>query len=244
MVEITSSIFVFLLGLSIGSFLNVCIFRTPRGQSIVTPSSRCTSCGMELSVGDLIPVIGYIMLRGRCRGCGEKISVQYPLVELSTAILFTLLYFKFSLSLELIFYMVLVSALSVACLIDLNTMEIPDSVTIPGTMFAIVLSPFIGFVPDSLLGAAFGFVFIYVLGRIAKLIYKREAVGEGDAMLFMMIGAYMGPVGVIQSLFLSFVVGGVVGLALILLKIKKFGDEVVFGPMAAAGTLMALFFMI
>ena len=234
-------IFVILLGLAVGSFLNVCIYRLPKGLSIVYPPSSCPKCGKKLSLLDLIPVVGYVLLLGRCRNCKEEISFVYPLVEMLTAIFFALLYIKFSFSLDLLFYAIFASLLIVISFIDIETMEIPEVLIWIGCAFGILFSVLRADIVDSFIGAALGFSLIYLISKAAAWVLKREAMGEGDALLALMIGATLGGLGVLVSLYFAFLVGGVIAVVLLLLKKKNIGEEVPLGPMMAAGAMMFIF---
>lgn len=242
MFDIAALFFILLLGLATGSFLNVCIGRLPRGQSIISPPSHCPNCGKRLSAADLIPVIGFILLEGRCRYCKVSISVQYPLVELLTASIFLLIYLKYSLSLETLSYAVFASFMIVASFIDLNTMEIPDLIAVLGAAFGLFFSLFTGSAINCLLAAALGFSTIHIISIIARLIFRREAVGEGDAYIAMMVGANLGSIGLFEALYLAALIGGAVALLLILLRKKGFGQEIPFVPIMGAASLAYLLF--
>lgn len=131
-------ILILIIGLCIGSFLNVCIYRIPREESIAFPPSHCTSCGYELKAVDLIPIISYLFLKGKCRKCGEKISIKYPLVELLNGVLYLLIFLKFGLSLSFVFYSLLTSLLIVISYIDLDSKYIYSSTTILGVVLAAI----------------------------------------------------------------------------------------------------------
>lgn len=234
-------VFAILVGLAVGSFLNVCIYRLPKGQSIVSPPSRCPACGKNLSAPDLIPVIGYIFLLGRCRHCGNKISVRYPLVELFTSAVFALLYLKCSFSPDFAFYAIFCSLLVVISAIDIDTMEIPDVLVWIGTASGFTFSLLKGDAGNSVIGAALGFCLVYMIIKAARRILGREAMGEGDAMLTMMVGSTVGGLGVLLSLYFAFLIGGFVAVLMLLLRRRKIGEEVPFGPMIAAGALVFLF---
>lgn len=239
---IIASVFVFFLGLSVGSFLNVCIYRLPRGESIVNPPSRCPSCNARLGVLELVPILGYALSRGRCRHCGVRISVQYPLVEAATAAVFVALFLKFPSTVTVLSYMTLCSALIALAVIDLNSMEVPDSVTVGAGALGAFFSFLKGELAGSLLGAAFGFSVLFLLARLARIVYGREAMGDGDAMIAAMIGAYTGMAGVSVSLLAAFLTGGLAGMFMLISGLKKLGQEVPFGPMIAAGAFVYIFF--
>ena len=152
-----------------------------------------------------------------------------------------LLWLKLGLTPAFFSGILLVSFLIAAAFIDLNTMEIPDSITIPATVLGVIFNGLFNNVFDGLAGAAVGFGFIYLLSLLGRYIFKKDAIGDGDAMLFMMIGANLGIAGIFGSIFLSFLIGGIVGSVLLLSRLKKFGEEVPFGPMIAAGAVIYLF---
>ena len=163
-------------------------------------------------------------------------------MELLTAAIFMVLFVRFRIGLEFASYAVLSCFLIVAAFIDLNTMEIPDSVTIPGTMAGLMFSGFLGTAPKALLGAALGLGLLSVISFIGKRAYKREVMGDGDAMLLMMIGAGLGFAGAITSIFLSFFIGGAMAVVLLVLRVRKFGEEIPFGPMIALGAGLYIFY--
>jgi leader peptidase (prepilin peptidase)/N-methyltransferase len=234
--------FTVLLGLVVGSFLNVCIYRLPKGLSIITPSSFCPSCGKKLTPLELIPVMGYLLSTGKCRHCGGRISPIYPVVEVLTAALFCLICLKFSLTVEALKYFVLISLLIVVSFIDIETMEISDSITLTGTAFGLAFS-FAGLgLKNSLLGAALGFSSIFLLSKLLKAIYGKDAIGDGDATILMMIGSFCGMAGVLFSFYLGFLIGGLVGLAFVVLRTKRLGDAVPFGPYLALGAVIFVLF--
>ena len=231
-----------LLGLAVGSFLNVCIHRLPRKESILHPRSRCPHCRKILNIHDLFPVISYLSTLGRCRYCGEVISYRYPLVESLTAALFVILYLKYSLSFDLFLYLIFASLLVVAAFADMETEIIPDSISILGGIPALLIFSFAGMPLHPLLGMVCGLGIMWFLFKVASFIYKKEAMGEGDLKLAMMMGAYLGWQGTLVSIFFAFICGAFVGTVLLGIGRKRFGQHIPFGPFLALGGLVALFF--
>ena len=203
----------FAIGTVFGSFLNVCIYRVPRSKSIVFPGSHCTSCGHPIPFYDNIPIVSYLLLKGRCRFCKSKISVKYPIVELLTGGVFLATFVRFGWSIELISACVLFSLLIIVAFIDFDTETVPDKITIPGIAIGLVLSTLTISILKGLLGATIGFISLYSMASIGRLAFKREVMGGGDIKLLTMIGAFVGPVNVLLVLFVgSFfgVIGGAV----------------------------------
>lgn len=242
----------FLLGLVMGSFYNLVIFRVPEGKSIVKPRSACPGCGTVLSTGDLIPVFSYIFLKGKCRYCKAKISAQYPLVELLTGLLFIVLYLKFGLTPELFFSAFLMSVLLLVFFIDLKHLIIPNGLVLTGLIggavfFALrfwyhdaILAGDAWFSP--LLGMVVPSGFLLLVALLGMLIYKGDALGMGDVKIFMPIGLFLGLRLSIVALFFSVFIGGITGLFLILTKIKDRKSHIPFGPFIVAGSFLALLF--
>lgn len=235
----------FVLGLIVGSFLNVCIWRIPRGESIVLPASHCPNCHIPLKFYDNIPVISYILLRGSCRSCGEKISWRYPLVEFLTCILFLAIGWRFGPSWPLIPYLIFAASLIIIAFIDIEHLIIPDIISLPG----IVLGFLISFLPfmsvrflDSLIGIlAWGGCFL-LIAIIGKWIWKREAMGIGDIKLIAMIAAFLGWQGGAVTVFWASLIGSIWGGFLMLIKKKGRWDVIPFGPFLCLGALISLLY--
>lgn len=238
--EIIISSMIFLLGLIIGSFLNVCIYRIPKEESIAFPPSHCGNCNHQLKPKDLIPVISYLFLKGKCRYCGEKVSKQYPLIELLTGILFLGVYLNYGLTFETIKYISLVPILIVIAIIDFKTEDIYTSTTIFGAAVGIVfliaeyfitgninlMSPLLGaIIPAAILG-----IMVYLGG-----------MGGGDVELIALIGLFLGFKLGILNLFISFIVGGLIAIIL-MIKRKKEEERrtMAFGPYIAIATYITL----
>ena len=229
------------LGLLFGSFFNVCIYRIPRGESIVFPGSHCPHCNHAIKPWDNIPIVSYLALGGKCRFCKVRISWRYPLVEALTAGLFLYTVHRFSISRAGLVYLVFVSALIVISFIDIDHRIIPDKISLPGIVFGLLAAIFL--LPlqwyDSLLGILIGGGIILVVGYLGELVFKKEAMGGGDMKLLAMIGAFLGWKLGLLTIFFASLAGAVIGLVM-----KMFtGDEYIpFGPFLALGALGALFF--
>ena len=231
----------FLVGSIIGSFLNVCIYRLPRGQSIVTPPSHCPQCGERLRPWDLMPVASWLLLRGRCRNCNSSISFRYAFVELLTGLLFVWAFSVIGLSTELIKALIFISFLIVIIFIDLDHQLILDKVLIWMAGAGVIINLWIGFpMPGALnmlLAAAAG-------GGVLLLIavLTRGGMGGGDIKFMAVLGLWLGWPYIIIVLLLSFIIGGVAGLALIIFKLRGRKDFIPFGPFIALAALITLLY--
>ncbi|QAR34028.1 prepilin peptidase [Geovibrio thiophilus] len=244
------SIYVFIIGLVFGSFLNVLIARLPRGISIAFPPSNCPKCGHRIRFYHNIPLIGFLLLKGRCRDCGEKISLKYPLVELLTGVIFLLVFLKFGMSLYTLKYSVFVFLLLGAGLTDVFTAAdaefecgiIPDTYTLGGAVAGVFFS-FITYpgIQTSLLGALAGFLSLWIPAWLYKKLRRQEGMGGGDIKLMMMIGAFLGYVPVYFIVFGSAVIGSLVGIPLVILKKDK-NYMIPFGVFIAAAAVLYIFF--
>jgi len=232
-------IFVFVFGLIIGSFCNVVIYRLPLGKSIVTPASQCRSCRNYIRPWDNIPLLSYFLLRGQCRSCKEPISTRYPAVEGMSGLLFVLLYLKLGLSMTFMVYAFLTSALLIIALIDLDHKIIPNSITLPGMAVGLGLS--LGVLPITPLASLFGLIMggtvFYVIAFVSK-----GGMGGGDIKLIAMIGAFLGLQGGLFTIFVSALLGSVVGLTLMLLGKKGRKDRIPFGPFLSCGAILFMLF--
>lgn len=232
-------IFIAVLGLVIGSFLNVCIYRIPMEQSIAFPPSHCTNCNHKLTPLDLIPVISYIFLRGKCRYCKEKISARYPLIEVLNSVLYLLIYFKFGLTLITLKYCILTSILIVIGMIDYDTQFVYTSTTLFGGIIACIFIIIQGVIYkngvfDLLLGGLIGF------GIIGLIVFFTKGMGEGDIEIAAVCGLFLGVKGILLGLFISIIIGGVVGIIILLCKLKKAKEKIAFGPFIAIGSLISM----
>jgi len=230
-------------GAAIGSFLNVLIYRIPEGQSIIFPSSRCPKCTHSIRFYDNIPIISYLGLRGRCRDCHEKISLRYPFVEAITALLSMLLFWKFGLSTKYLFSFIFTCALIVITFIDLDHQIIPDVITLPGIpVFFLVAIFFMGIhVLEALLGILIGGGCLFAIAFIYELITKREGMGGGDIKLLAMLGAFLGWKSLFFILFVSSLLGAVVGISVMIARGKDMKYAVPFGPFLSIAAVAYLF---
>jgi len=236
-------ILIFVLGLIVGSFCNVCIYRIPRNESVIYPASHCPKCRTKIKPIDNIPLLSYILLKGRCHNCGSKISIQYPVVEFLTGLIYLIIYLIYGLSIQSLVYIVLSSALIIIAFIDLQEQMIPDIISLPGIVVGLILSfivPYMSFI-NSVLGALVGGGIILIIAWVGSIAFKKEALGGGDVKLAAMIGAFLGWRYTIISLFWGFFIGALVGIILILSKIKSKEDMVPFGPFIVLGSIITLF---
>jgi len=236
---------IFIFGMCIGSFLNVCIYRLPTSKSIVNPpSSICPNCNSHIRVYDNIPVLSYIWLKGRCRNCDAPISFRYPLVEVMSGIVAVALLFKFGLSLESLVYFVFISSLLVITFIDLDHKIIPDVISLPGIPIGLVASfalPTIT-LKASVLGLLIGGGSLWFVAWAYNLIAHRDGMGGGDIKLLAMIGTIIGWKGVIFTIFASSVIGSCVGITMMLIKGKNMKFAIPFGPFLSIGAIAYVFF--
>lgn len=228
---------VFAFGLIIGSFLNVCIYRIPRGESIAFPPSHCTNCGERLKPYDLVPVISYIILKGKCRNCGSSISKIYPAIELLNGILYVLLFMQYGMSAEFIKFSAFASIMIVIGMIDLNTMEVYFNVTVFALITAgiFLLNGYLHHIgiTSYILGALLG------IGLIGAIVILTKGMGEGDIEIALTIGLFLGFRNTILALFLSFIIGGMIAAFLLISKKKSRKDPIAFGPFMAASSIAA-----
>lgn len=240
-------ILIFIIGAVVGSFLNVCIYRLPRGESIVFPASHCPHCNTTLGYVDLIPVIGFLLLRGVCRTCQQKISWRYPLVEILTGLFFVALALVFpwgQVPIVLGFYFIFVVLLLVVFFIDLEHQVIPDVVIGIGIVGGLLLNLLKGqtFIISALLGLLLGYLVLWLIAKIGGAVFKKEAMGDGDPYLAAMLGAWLGWQSVLLVIFLAYLIGAGVLIIPLLLGKLKLGQAVPFGPLLVAGGLLALFY--
>ncbi|MCR4434242.1 MAG: prepilin peptidase [Clostridiales bacterium] len=239
------------MGLIIGSFLNVCIYRIPLGESVVEPPSHCTNCGTRLKPVDLVPVLSFMFLKGKCRYCGAKVSARYPAVELITALVFMLLFSRYGLTVDFLAAIYLMSILIAVFFIDMDHKIIPDGLVLAGLAGGVLLTAYnifnrVGIYGDRnwwnpLLGGVAGSGFLFLVALIGALAYKTdEAMGMGDVKIFLPIGMFLGWRMTVIALLLSIFAGGIASLFLILTRKKERRGTIPFGPFIATGTFMAL----
>jgi len=234
----------FLLGAIIGSFLNVCVWRVPRGESIVYPGSHCPNCHGAIRPFDNVPLVSYALLCGRCRACGGAISFRYPAVEALAGVMLVLLLYRFGLSPALGIYTAFVAALIVVSFIDLDQQIIPDVISLPGIVVGIVVSA-LGQGPpllDSVVGVLVGGGILYAVAVGYRAFTGREGMGGGDIKLLAMIGAFLGWRGVLVTLIIGSLTGAVVGTGLIVARRTESRIPIPFGPFLALGAVCALAF--
>lgn len=249
-------IFLFVLGLSVGSFLNVVIYRLPRKESLITPPSSCPNCHIPIKWYDNIPVVSFIILRGRCRNCGQRISLRYPIVELFTGILFVFVFLKvvgvpsstfdgspppsigYQEIIRLIAYLFFVSILVAIAYIDAEHQVIPNRIVYPsfviGSALIIIADP--GNFLFYLAGFAVGGGLLFLIS-----LFKEGGMGGGDVKLAALMGIFLG-LQVLLALFIGFLVGAIVGITLALFKKRSIKEPIAFGPFLALGGLITLFY--
>lgn len=239
--EILITIFITILGFIIGSFLNVCIYRIPREQSIAYPPSHCTNCSNEIKWYDLIPIFSYIfLLKGKCRHCGEKISIRYPIIEFITGILYLMVYIKYGLTLECLKYITFVTILIVVGMIDFDTTDVYFSTTLTGTILAVLFIIANGYLYNDYKQYIFGG--LLGGGIISIIILLTKGMGWGDAEICLFSGLFLGFKFTVVMIFFSFVFGAAISLTLIALKKKNKKDYIPFGPFIVMAAIFTIFF--
>jgi len=238
-------LFFFILGTFFGSFANVVIRRLPYGRSIIKPASHCPKCLIPLKYIDNLPVISFLFLRGKCRNCKTKISFEYPVVELLASLLFLFGYLNFGISINLLIFLILSIVLIIISFIDINLRIIPDVLTIALLIFGLASSffnPIVNFrILNSLSGALFGGVFLYLVAWLGAKIYKKEVMGGGDVKLLAAGGSVLGLQNIFAALLIACFIGGITGLFLILIGKKKKTDFIPFGPFISISILVLFF---
>ena len=248
-------IFFFILGAVFGSFLNVCIYRLPRGESIFHPPSHCPHCKKKIALIDLVPIISYVFLRGKCRYCQSPISFRYPLVEIITGLSFVLTAMAFPPQknfLDFMFALIFVFFMIMVFFSDLETQVVPDAANFGGIVFGLtfnflrglnssgeaIFAPFLSAFSGMILGSAL----LFLIGWLGKIVFKKDAMGEGDLYLGAFLGAYLGWQGVLLSIFLAYLLAGVFCIGLLLMRKVKLEEYIPFGPALALGGAITLFF--
>ncbi len=258
-------VFVFLFGLIIGSFLNVCILRIPGGKSIVMPASACPKCGAAIRPYDNIPVLSYLILGGKCRGCKTRISPMYPLVEFLTGVLFFACYYAFGISVETLKWAAFSAILIVLIFTDIRERILPDVVNYTGLGMGLAFSFFVRpedgtaawlsnhlfqFPPpvpvlslvDALVGAAVGSGLLWLVSEAYFRLRGREGMGLGDVKMMLMAGAFLGAKRTLLTILAGSVLGSLLGVAVILARRKDADYELPFGTFLGAGALLVVFF--
>jgi leader peptidase (prepilin peptidase)/N-methyltransferase len=241
---LTLSLFVLVTGMVVGSFLNVCICRLPKGESVVSPPSHCPLCAYRIRWYDNIPLVSYLLLRGRCRGCGARISFQYPLVELLNGLLTLALFLRFGPSPVFLALFLFCSALVVITFIDLEHQIIPDEISLPGIVVGFICSFFL---PghswlNSLLGILLGGGSLLLVAYGYQWLTGKEGMGGGDIKLLAMMGAFLGWKSVPFIIFASSLAGSLIGITLMLAQKKDSKLAVPFGPYLAFSAVLYIFY--
>lgn len=229
------------LGLCVGSFLNVCIYRLPRGESLVSPPSRCPRCGKRLRWFDNIPVLSWVLLRGRCGQCRAPISVQYPLIEIVTALVWLLVAWMTPPGWLLASRLVLATALIVLFMIDFEHQLLPNAITLPGIVIGVAFSVVAPPGPvDSLIGIGVGGGVLYAIAAGYYLVRKEEGMGMGDVKMLAMVGAFLGWRAVLLTLVLSSFAGAVLGVFIMAWHRGDLRYALPFGTFLAIASLVAM----
>ena len=232
---ITVTLFIF--GLSIGSFANVCIYRLPKKESVVSPVSYCTACLVPIRPLDNIPIISYLVLRGRCRDCNNNISAIYPVIEIITALLLLAGFFKFGLTFDFLVYFVLAPTLVIITVVDIKHQIIPDVITLPGLALGLAAGSYsIGYA-NSFMGFLLGCGLFYLLAVLSN-----GGMGGGDIKYIAAAGAFVGWQKVLLIIFIGAVLGTFVGLFQIGFQKKTRKNIIPFGPLLSVATLITLFY--
>ncbi|MBN3962006.1 A24 family peptidase [Nostoc sp. NMS8] len=250
---IPASVMIFALGASIGSFLNVIVYRLPAGLSILWPPSRCPKCLNQLKAYDNVPVFGWISLKGRCRYCKSKISVRYPVVEGVTGIIFLLIFLVFQVSILTIGYWAFCSWLLALSLIDLDTMTLPNPLIKSGLVMGILFQMVVGFLPEAssvalvnhlmmaIVGAVLGLWLFEAIALLGSIAFGKTAMGAGDAKLAAMMGAWLGWKYLLLASFIACALGALIGSGAMMRSRQRLGQKMPFGPFLALGSVITLF---
>ena len=237
--SLTLDMALFIFGAVVGSFLNVCIYRLPAGRSIVSPGSTCPHCDTPIRWFDNVPIASFLILRGRCRSCGGRISPRYPLVELLAGLVPVLVAHRFGLTPASAAYVVFIWALIAITFIDLDHQIIPDRISIPGTILGLILGATILPVgwTGSLLGAVLGGGLFYLIA-----VASRGGMGGGDIKLIAMIGAFLGWQAVFLTILISALAGSAVGIYMMAVRGKGRKHPIPYGPFLVLGAVVYLFY--
>ncbi len=239
-----------LFGLMIGSFFNVVIFRMPRGESVVWPASHCTRCGYVIKWYENLPVVSWLALRGKCRSCSERISIQYPLVELLTGVVAAILIWfwlndgrGYDLDFKIAVTFLIIASIPIF-IIDFRHFLIPDMITFPGIFLGLAISflPGGGTPMRSVIGALACGSFLWVVGFVAGKIMKKDAMGLGDVKLLAMTGSLFGAETALLGLLFAAFLGTVAGVPMLLLRKLDEHRHIPFGPYICLGTLLSAFY--
>ena len=233
-----------LIGLALGSFMNVCIYRIPLEKSIIRPSSSCPNCGKKIRFYDNIPLISYLLLLGRCRHCHHPISWRYPAVEAITGLLSLALFIRYGLSFQYLLFLLFAATLVTISFIDLDHQIIPDVLSIPGIVAGLAAAFIPGNVSwfDSIIGIIGGGGTLFLVGLIYEKLTGKQGMGGGDVKLLAMIGAWMGWRSLPFVLLVSSLTGAIIGSVFLLAAGKGYRVRIPFGPFLSLGALFYIFF--
>lgn len=237
-------VLIFLVGLVVGSFLNVCIVRIPEGKNIFWGRSKCPHCGHVIPWYDNIPLLSFILLRGRCRYCKQKISVLYPVVELITAIVTLALFKKYGVSYSFLYYVVFAYFLIVLGIIDFKTKLLLNRILLPMLIAGLMINVIGQIVPfkDALIGAVLGGAAMWLIAVLGTKIFNKEALGMGDVKLAFVAGFFLGWKHILIALYLGFIFAFVTIIVLWLIYRKDIPKLIPMGPFLAIGFLIYLFY--
>ncbi|MGL5507693.1 MAG: prepilin peptidase [Paraclostridium sp.] len=245
--DIYFTIVSFIMGTIFGSFYNVCIYRIPEKQSVANPPSHCYNCQTRLKPLDLIPILSWLSLKGKCRYCEVKVSSRYAKVELITGILFALTYINFGFEFKTIYYMILISLLIIITFIDIDHYIIPDEIIILGSIIALIVNLTgyeVSFI-DGIKGAIFAGGGVLLVTLLIEYIVKKEVMGGGDIKLYAMLGLFLGTKIALLTVLLSIYVGGIYGVIFIInnkIKKREFNSMIPFGPFISIAALIAMLY--
>ncbi|MBS0167865.1 MAG: prepilin peptidase [Nitrospira sp.] len=231
-------------GAVVGSFLNVCIYRLPRCESVAWPGSHCPTCSQAIAWYDNIPILSYVALAGRCRHCGVHIPLQYPAVEILNSLGYVSILWFFGLTWSTVVYWGLYSALLVVAGTDLSHKIIPNAITFPGIVIGLISAGTIlplGLV-NGIIGLLVGGGILWLLAWASPYLFGKEGMGGGDIKLLAMVGAFLGWKPAVMTIMLGSFLGSVVGVTLIAAKVMRREDYIPFGPFLVCGALVSLFF--
>jgi leader peptidase (prepilin peptidase)/N-methyltransferase len=233
---------VFVLGTMIGSFLNVVIYRVPAGISIVKPASHCPQCQRPVKPWENIPILSWLLLRGRCAGCKKPISVRYPAVEAAMGLLAALMFSRFGWSWDALFFSVLAALLLALSAIDIATYRLPNPITLTGAILGVILTVVFrrSELVKTLIGAGVGIGLLLFMALVGQLLFRKETLGIGDVKLAGMVGLFLGPWKTAGMFFVGVFAGALIGGTLALVGGKGWGSRLPFGPYLAAGAIVSL----
>ena len=232
----------FIFGLMVGSFANVCISRLPKKESIVFPASHCPHCNKPIHAMDNIPLISYILLKGQCRNCKQKISIIYPAIELVTGLLMAAVFYRFGFSWECLIFAIVVPALVIITVIDIEHQIIPDVITLPGIPLGLAAGSYLNGWLDSVIGLALGGGMFWLLAEGYFRLRGKMGMGGGDIKYIAAAGALMGWAQVLFIIFIGALAGGIFGGIGMAVKKLNFLSRIPFGPFLALATLISIFF--